>query len=136
MSPVVLSLWSRFEPFAVTRCGRMLSNAIFNPANQPSEHPRDFLETSFELSVIGVGELSAATGEFQQRDAFLERAAGDGEEVAAVGWREATVPLGKVGTDGEGGSVELVGEKAEAAIEAGSELADFVGEVEGFLIDE
>ena len=136
MSPVVLSLWSRFEPFAVTRCGRMLSSAILNPANQPGKHPRDFLEASFELSVIGVGELSAATGEFQQRDAFLERAAGDGEEVAAVGLREATVPLGKVGADGERRPIELVGEKAEAAIEAGSELADFVGEVERFLIDE
>jgi len=80
--------------------------------------------------------LPAATGEFQQRDAFLERVAGDGEEVAAVGFGKATVPLGKVGADGEGGAVELVGEKAEAAIEAGSELADVVGEVEGFLIDE
>lgn len=114
----------------------MLSSAIFNPANQPSEHPRDFLEASFELSVIGAGELSAATGEFQQRDAFLERAAGDGEEVAAVGLREATVAFGKVGTDGERRPIELVGKKAEAAVEAGSELADFVGKVEGFLVDE
>ena len=80
--------------------------------------------------------MPATTGEFQQRDAFLERAAGDGEEVPAVGLGKATVPLGKVGADGEGGSVELVGKKAEAAIEAGSELADVVGEVEGFLIDE
>lgn len=136
MSPVVLSLGSRFEPFAVPQCGRMLSSAIFNPANEPGKHPRDFLEAGFELSVIGVGELSAATGEFQQRDAFLERAAGDGEEVAAVGFGKATVPLGEIGADGERGSVELVGKKAEAAIEAGSELADFVGEVEGFLVDE
>ena len=105
MCPVVLSLWSRFEPFAVPRCGRMLSSAIFNPANQPGKHPRNFLEASFELGLDGVGELSAATGEFQLRDAFQERAAGDDEEVAAVGWREATVPLGKVGTDGERGSV-------------------------------
>ena len=28
------------------------------------------------------------------------------------------------------------GKKAEAAVEAGSELADFVGEVEGFLVNE
>lgn len=114
----------------------MLSRAIFNSANQPGDHPRDFLEPRFEPSVYVVGELSAATGKFQQRDAFLERAAGDREEVAAIGFGKATVPLGEVGADGERRPVELVGEKAKAAIKAGSELADFVSEVEGFLVDE
>jgi len=80
--------------------------------------------------------LTAATGKFQQRDAFLERAAGDREEVAAVGFGKAAVALGEVGADREGCAVELVSEEAKAAIEAGSELADLVGEVEGFLIDE
>ena len=80
--------------------------------------------------------MPATTGEFQQRDAFLERASGDREEVAAVGLREAAVALGEVGADREGCAVELVSEEAKAAIEAGSELADLVGEVERFLIDE
>jgi hypothetical protein len=61
---------------------------------------------------------------------------GDRQEAAAVGFGKVSISLGEFGTDGERGSVELVGEQAEAAIEAGSELADFVGEVEGFLIDE
>jgi hypothetical protein len=80
--------------------------------------------------------LPATTGEFQQRDAFLERAAGDGEEVAAVGFGKATVPLGKVGADREGCAVELVGKKADAAIKVGGQLEDFVGEAEGLSVDE
>jgi len=62
--------------------------------------------------------LPATTGEFQQRDAFLERAAGDREEVAAVGFGKAAVALGEVGADREGCAVELVSEEAKAAIEA------------------
>jgi hypothetical protein len=74
-------------------------------------------------------------GQFKQRDAFLDRSAGDGEEVASVGLREASIPLGEVGRDRQGRAVDLVSEEAEAArgvLRAGN---DAIGEIDGASVD-
>ncbi|MBP7745861.1 MAG: hypothetical protein KA383_06975 [Phycisphaerae bacterium] len=42
---------------------------------------RDFLQRSFELAVAVVGKQRLPAGEFEQRAAFLRRAACDHEEV-------------------------------------------------------
>ena len=82
------------------------------------------------------GEQFAAEGEFEEGNAFLDRAAGDAEEVFSVGFREAAVAFGDVGGDGEGGAVELVGEEAVAAGEGFGSGADLVCEIDGSLVDD
>jgi hypothetical protein len=44
--------------------------------------------------------------------------------------------FGKVSAERKRRTVELVGDEADAAIEAGGERANFVGEVEGLSVDE
>jgi len=50
-------------------------------------------------------------GQFEQGDALLNAPAGDAEEVLSVGLGESPVALGDVCRDGQGGTVELVGEE-------------------------
>jgi hypothetical protein len=47
--------------------------------------------------VVVCGDQTSAPGQFQQRDTFLDGAAGDAEEVFAIGLCEATVAFGDVG---------------------------------------
>ena len=47
----------------------------------------------------------------------MSRTAGDAEEVAAVGFPEATVAVGDVGRNREACAVELINEEAVAALE-------------------
>ena len=44
--------------------------------------------------MIGWDQQIAAIGQFQQRDAFLDRTSGDDEEIAPIGFRETTVTFG------------------------------------------
>ncbi len=85
--------------------------------------------------MVVCGDQTSAPREFQQRDAFLDGAAGDAEEVFAVGFREATVSLGDVGGDGQGCAVELVGEETVTAGEVLGFRADLVCEIDGFLVN-
>ena len=64
------------------------------------------------------GQQVSTLGQFQKRHAFLDRAAGDAEEVSAVGCGEATVAFGDVGGDRVGGAVELIDEGAVTALES------------------
>ena len=65
----------------------------------------------------------------QQRHAFLDRTAGDAEEVFAVGFCEATVAFGDVGRNGQGCAVELVGKESVTAGEVLGSRADLVCEI-------
>ena len=60
---------------------------------------------------------TTACGDFQKRNTLLSRAAGDREEVAAIGLCEASVSLGQIGSDREGGAIQLVDEESVAAWE-------------------
>jgi len=62
--------------------------------------------------------------QFQQWDAFLNATTGDAEKVAAIGFGEAAIAFGDVGSDGKGGAVQLIDEKVVAAWEIASESAD------------
>jgi len=81
-------------------------------------------------------QQAAPQGKLQERNAFLHRAPRDAEKVSAVGFGEATVSFGDVGGDREGGPVELISQKAVSAREAFGSGTDFVGEVDGPLVDE
>ena len=45
-------------------------------------------------------ETIAGIGDFKQRHAFLDRAAGDGEEILSIGFGEPAVAFGQIGRDG------------------------------------
>ncbi len=83
-----------------------------------------------------LGQQVSTLGQFQERHAFLDRAAGDAEEVSAVGFGEATGASGDVGGDREGGAVELIDGEAIAARESLGAGEDLVGEVDGFLLND
>jgi hypothetical protein len=83
---------------------------------------------------VGIKEILPRT-KGQQRDTFLDAAAGDAEEVPAVGLRESPVALGNVCGDREGGAVELIGEEEVAARKAAGQRAYGVREVERLLVD-
>jgi hypothetical protein len=75
-------------------------------------------------------------GQFQKRDAFLNRPARDTEEVLSVTYSEAAITLGDVGRYRERRAVQLIDEEVEAAREGLRELTDTVGKVHRLLIDE
>ena len=77
-----------------------------------------------------------AASKFEQRDTFLDRATSDDEEVLAVGFGEATVALGNIGGDGKGCAVQLVNQKSVAAGELLGGRTNFVGKVQGLLVDQ
>jgi hypothetical protein len=74
-------------------------------------------------------------GVVQQRDAFLDAATGDAEEVLPVRFREPAVAFGDVGRDGKGRPVQLVGQEEVAARELLRQAGDLIGEVDGFLVN-
>ena len=86
--------------------------------------------------MILLGQQLASQRQFQKGYTFLYRAAGDSEEVSAIGLGEATVALGNICGNRERGAVELVDEESVAARELLCLATDFVGEVDGFLIDD
>jgi hypothetical protein len=51
------------------------------------------------------------------------------------GFVKRPFPLGQTGSDRKGGAIQLVDEEAIAAWEAFGECSNFVGEVDGLLID-
>jgi hypothetical protein len=73
--------------------------------DQAREHPGDLFQLRFQFVVLRVGDSTAAPGEFHQRNALLNGAAGDSEEVLAVGLGEAAVAFGDVGRDRKGRSI-------------------------------
>ena len=68
--------------------------------------------------------------------AFLNRAAGDNEEVLAVGFGKTTVALGDVSRDGQSNAVEFVNEKAISAGKLLGGRTNIVGKVQGLLVNE
>lgn len=61
---------------------------------QSGKHSADFFQSAFQTGVFIDVDQIASFGQLQKRDAFLNRAAGDAEEVFAVGFREPAVALG------------------------------------------
>ena len=86
--------------------------------------------------MVVCGQQTSTAGQFKEWDAFVDGAAGDAEEVFAVGLCEAAVAFGDVGGDGRGGAVELVSEEAVAAGEIFGSQADLVCEIDGLLVDD
>jgi hypothetical protein len=83
-----------------------------------------------------IGQLIAALATYiQKRDAFLGRSAGDNEKIGAVAIGEAAIAFGKIGGDGKGRAVQLVGEEIVAARKCLGSRRDPVGQVHGFLVD-
>lgn len=74
----------------------------------------------------------SAERQFKQWDAFLDGAAGNAEEVFAVGFCEATVAFGDVGGDGERCTIELVSEESVTTGEVFGSRADLICEIYGF----
>ena len=82
-----------------------------------------------------VNELTTSR-QFEKRQTLEDRSARDAEELLAIGFREPAVAFGKVGGDGYGCAVELIGEEAVAAGEVLGGGEDLVGEVDGLLVDD
>jgi hypothetical protein len=112
-----------------------LHSAFFEPADQATQHPRDGFQICAELRDVLFGYQRPAARKFEQRHAFLHRAASDDEEISPVGFGEAAVALGKVRGDRAGHAVELVGEIVVASREIMRYRGGFVGEVDGALVD-
>jgi hypothetical protein len=89
----------------------------------------------FQTGMIRVREEPAPSGHFDQRNAFLNGAPGDREEVFSVGLGEATVSLGEVRRDRQCGSVELVDKKVIPARKVFGVRGCRVGEIHGLLVD-
>ena len=81
------------------RRGR-LCLAVVQARDEPGEHPGDLLDVGLELPMVVPLKQVLASGQLEQWHTLLCAAAGDAEEVAAVGLREAAVALGDVGGDG------------------------------------
>ena len=109
---------------------------MINPVDQSAEHSGDFFELRFQGFVVVCGDQTSAPGQFQQRDAFLDRTAGNAEEVFAIGLCEATVAFGDVGGDGDRRTIQLICEETVAACEVFGSQADLVCEIDGFLVDD
>jgi hypothetical protein len=58
--------------------------------------------------MLGVRDEPAPPGEFNERNAFLNQATGNREQVPAIRLGEPSVPFSKVRRDGQSGTVELV----------------------------
>ena len=84
----------------------------------------------------GVVDQCSTPHKLEQGHTLLYRSSSNDEEVLAIGLGESAIALGNVGGDREGGAVELVDQKAVAARELLSRSTDFVGEVEGLLVDQ
>ena len=59
---------------------------LIKPVDQSTQHAGDFFQLCFQRLVIVLSQQVSAEGQFQQWDAFLDRTAGDAEEVFAVGF--------------------------------------------------
>ena len=103
--------------------------------DQAADHFGDDFEPLLESESRGVFDGPAPAGDFQTRNTLLSRAAGDCEEVVAIGLCEASVSLGQFGSDREGGAIQLVDEKAIAARETFGQGSDLVREINGLLVD-
>lgn len=76
-----------------------------------------------------------APGEFQERDTFLGRSAGDDEKIGAVAFGEAPVAFGKVCGDRERSAIQLIDQKVIAAREGFGQCDNALREVGRLLID-
>jgi hypothetical protein len=56
-------------------------------------------------------------------------------EIPSIGLGNSPVPLGQIGSDGERGTVQLIGQKVIAARECLGSCGDLVGKVNGLLVD-
>ena len=72
----------------------------------------------------------------QQRNTFLYGSASDAEEVSAIGFGESPVAFAYVGGNRKGRAIELIYQKPVSAVEILRVLADGIGEVDGFLVDD
>jgi hypothetical protein len=71
---------------------------------QAREHFGDLLEIGFEFQMILRLKKPAAFGQFKKRHTFLNRSAGDAEEVLSITNGEPTIPFGDVGSYRKGRS--------------------------------
>ena len=110
--------------------------SMVQPVDQSGQHSGDFLQLGFQGFVVVCGDQTSAPGQFQQWDAFLNRTAGDAEEVLAVGFCEATVAFRDVGGDRDRRTIQLICEEPVAACEIFGSQADLVCEIDGFLVDD
>ena len=65
--------------------------------------------------------------DFHQRDAFLDGATGNGEEVLPIGFGEATIPFRQIGRDRQRRTVQLIHKKAVAVRKILSQTGNGVG---------
>lgn len=89
-----------------------------------------------EFAVILFRQQLPPNSQFQQRNAFRRQAAGDADEVLAVGFGEPAVAFGAIGRKGERGAVELVDDESVSAWKLLRVLTGLVGEIDATLIDE
>jgi hypothetical protein len=95
----------------------------------------NLFEVALEGGVFLLLEEFAPSAHFKKANAFLNRAASDGEEIPAIRVGKASIPLGKVGGDGQSGAVQLIGEKVISAGKHLSQGSDSVGQVHSLLAD-
>ena len=107
------------------RCGlSALDCAIRLAIDQAREHAGNLLQVGLERRMLLALQQTLTGGQFKQRYAFLNAAAGDAEKITAIGLREAAVAFGDVGRDLECGAVQLVDQEVIAARKIASERAD------------
>jgi hypothetical protein len=104
--------------------------AVVEAVDQAGEHAGDFLQPSFEFPVRCLQQQPTSQGQFQQRHAFLDRTAGDAEEVLPVGFGEPAVAFRNVRGNRQRRPVELVDQKAVTARELLSLLTDRIREID------
>jgi hypothetical protein len=72
----------------------------------------------------------------EQRNSFLDGSASDTQEVSAIGFGESPVAFGYVGGNRTGGAIKLIDQKPVSTVEILRVLADGIGGVDGFLVDD
>jgi hypothetical protein len=89
-----------------------------------------------ELEMSCLADEFTTCRKFQQRNTFLNGSASDTKEVSAMGFGESPVAFGYVGGNRKGGAIKLIDQKPVSAVEILRVLADGIGEVDGFLVDD
>ena len=132
--PVFRQLQRKFRLIREMACFQSTVSLV-EAVDQAGEHLGDDFEPLFESKSCWACDQRAPPRDLQERHTFLGRAAPDREEVAAIGFREAAVSLGKVCGDREGGAIQLIDEESVTAWETLGHGSDLVCEVDGLLID-
>ena len=76
-----------------------------------------------------------SSSKLEQWNAFLGRCAGNDEEIAPIGFGITAVSLGKIGCNGQGCPVQLIGKEIISARKGFGQAYNLLGEVDGFLVD-